>query len=419
MKLRAAIVILCCAALAVLGSVAAQDEPQPPAAGQPEAPSWERLQAVLPYLASRVPEHRLQAERLIESGADAHFEELVKVLPDQPRRGRELLLRVLANTRHDGRVLLCLETLCNREARRAERTIASRALKGADSEKLRLLIEQRLAQPEIDVYQTIQCCTLLGTLASARAQGVAEEVLEHAAGNELLQFAAEDAVLRSTIASDFAEPAWSRYQQRRPNAPKVTLNQLQTALDDLALPRATDRARAELKLADLVGDDKRVLLALARSPWPERAAFALKRLEKDQGSELEHATQAVMLDLVMTSEQTIALMAMDVAIAGTPPTDDEMENLRPAISVDSEARLEAILEGMGRGSDLAELRSRNRRLEAKLRPLLQRRGAFDAEVRGLLNELQTVQGQLAQVEARWENGWKREFETEILGTNPD
>ena len=66
MKLRAAIVILLCAAFAVLGSVAAQDEQPKDEAGQPEAPNWERLQAVLPYLSSRVPEHRLQAERLIE-----------------------------------------------------------------------------------------------------------------------------------------------------------------------------------------------------------------------------------------------------------------------------------------------------------------------------------------------------------------
>ena len=417
MKLRAIIMIVCCAAIAVLGSVVAQDEPKrEPVA---DAPNWERLQSVLVYLSSRVPEQRLQAEKLVEAGADANFDKLVAALPDQPRRGREVLLRVLANTRHEGRVLLCLETLCNRGSRRAERTIASRALAGVESEKLRTLIEQRLAHPETDVYQRIQCCTLLGTLASARAQGVAEEVLASAKGDAMLSFAAEDALLRSTIASDFAQPAWSRYQQRRANAPKITLRVFQEALDELALPRATDRARAELNLTEIVGNDTRVLLALARSPWPERAAFALKRLEKMPGTELALSTQAVMLDLVMTGEQTIALMAMDVAIAGTPPTESEMETLRPVISVDSEARLEAILEGMGRGSDLAKLRSDSRRLAAKLRPLLQRRGAFDSEVRSLLSAVRDVHGQLLQVEARWAGGWRREFESEILGTNPD
>jgi hypothetical protein len=72
---------------------------------------------------------------------------------------------------------------------------------------------------------------------------------------------------------------------------------------------------------------------------------------------------------------------------------------------------------MGRGSDLAKLRAHNRRLVAKVRPLLQRRSAFDPEVRTLLHELSRVQGQLKQVEARWENGWKREFQSEILGNN--
>jgi hypothetical protein len=404
MKLRFFILML--VALAMTLPAAAQDPP---------ADDWAKLQIVLPYLSSSVPEHRLQAERLVEAGAEAHFDQLVEAMPGLKREGREVLLRILANTSHEGRVLLCLETLCNRNARRTERTIASRALVGADNDKLLGLIEKRLAEPELELYQRVQCCTLLGTIASARSQGVAEAQLEKTGGNELIAFAAEDAVLRSTIAAPFAQPAWERYQTRRPQAPKVNLRQLQDALDELALPRATDRAIAELRLAEMLGDDTRVLLALARSPWSERAAFALKRLQKMQLTELEMAAQAVMLDLVMTSEQTIALMAMDVAIAGAPPSDTDMQTLRPVISVDSEARLESILEGMGPSHDLADLRSRSRRLEARLRPLLQRRGAFDAEVRSMLNELQGVRNELQQVEAQWEGGWRREFEVEIIG----
>ena len=408
MKFRLTSLLIALALVATLG--VAQDP-----AVENTPPAWERVHAVLPYLSSSVPEHRLQAERVVESGAETHFDKLVEALPGLPRVGREVLLRILSDTSHEGRVLLCLETLCDRNARRAERTIASRALGGADPDKLLALVELRLAQPELDIYQRVQCCTLLGTIATARAQGVAEDQLNKVGNQELLAFAAEDAVLRSTIAAAFAQPAWARYQQRRPEAPKITLRELQDALDQLALPRATDRALAELALAEMLADDTRVLLALARSPWTERAAFALKRLEKLQMTELEMAAQAVMLDLVMTSDTTIALMAMDVAIAGVPPTDSDMQSLRPVITIDSEARLESILEGMGASRDLADLRARNRRLEAKLRPLLQRRGGFDAEVRSLLTELQGVRTQLEQVEAQWEGGWRREFETEILG----
>jgi len=410
MKLLSLLIVMLAAAAAP--GLRAQDDAE-------AAPPWDRIQAVLPYLSSQVPEHRLQAERIVESGADKHFDALVKTLPELRRPGREVLLRVLAGTQHEGRVLLCLETLCNRESRRAERTIASRALKDADPDKLLRLIEERLAIPELDQFQRSECCTLLGMLATARSQGVAESLLAGVGDDVLLAFAAEDAVLRSTIEAPFAQPAWARYQQRRPKAPAVTLREFQDALDDLAQPRAADRALAELRLMEIVGDDTRVLLALARSPWPERAAFALKRLAKLQESELQLAVQAVMLDLVMTSEQTIALMAMDVAIAGTPPTDSDMQILRPIISVDSEARIEAILEGMGRSTDLADLRSRNRRLEARLRPLLQRRGAFDAEVRRMMTELAGVRAELADVEAKWEGGWRREFEFEILGIRRD
>lgn len=426
MKLmRPMLIVLALAAMAVVGIAYAQDEPAKPGDDQPKpeaeatVPDWQRLEQALPYLSSSVPEHSLQAEQLIERGAEMHFDALVSALPDQPRRGREVLLRVLASTTHEGRVSLFLGVLCDRESRRTERTIASRALKTARQDDLLKLVEARLGEPDLDQYRRIQCCTLLGTITSARAQGLAEDVLSKAEADALLAFASEDAVLRSTIETQFGQPAWSRYQNRHPAAPKMTLREFQDALDELALPRAADRARAESKLGGMIDGDVRVLLALARSPWPERAAFALKQLEDLQSQDLQLATQAVMLDLVMTGEQTIALMAMDVAIAGSPPTDDEMEVLRPVISIDSEARLEAILEGMARGSDLADLRIQRRRLEATLRPLLLRRSAFDPEVRVLIQRFEGIRDQLEMVEAQWAGGWRREFETEILGTKLD
>lgn len=408
------ICVVAFAAFAVWSVIAAQDDPPP---APKEAVSYARVEAVLPYLSSGVPELRVKSERIIERGAETHFDKLVEVLPDQPRAGREVLLRILANTEHDGRFKLCLDTLCRRDARRTERTIASRALQSKSGDKLMVLIEERLKQPELETYQRAQCCALLGTLNTARAQGVAEQELEKAESDGLIAFAAEDALLRSIIAAPFAQPAWGRYQQRHKGAPRATLQRVQEALDELALPRAADRAMAELRLAEMIGDDTRVYLALARSPWLERSSFALKQLERKQRPELQLAVQAVMLDLVMTGEQTIALMAMDVAIAGAPPTEAQMGDLRPVISVDSEARLEAILEGMGSGSNLSELRDRSERLEAKLRPMLLRRGGFDDEVRDLISQVESVNNQLAQVEAQWEGGWRREFQTEILGTS--
>lgn len=403
-KLRLMIAVLCCAAFAAPGAVSSQ-----------EAPALERVEAVLPYLSSHVPEHRLQAEKIVEQGAEEHFNELLAKMPDQPRAGRETLLRILANTGHEGRVPLCLDTLSNHEARRAERIIASRALRNADQSRLLELIEKRLADEDLDPYRRAQYCTLLGTITSARAQGVAENVLDAAEEGSLLAFFAEDAVLRSTLDTAFAQPAWSRYQNRHPDAPEIRLRDLQRLFEDLAQPRAADRAMAEFELRDVIGDDVRVLLALARSPWPERASFALKRLEETRAGNFALASQAVMLDLVTTGEQTVALMAMDVAIAGAPPGDDEMEELRPMISSDSASRLEAILEGMSRGANLAELRSRHLRLRAKLRPLLLRRSAFDPEVRRLMNELASLRSSLQRLEEQWAGGWKREFEGEILG----
>jgi hypothetical protein len=72
---------------------------------------------------------------------------------------------------------------------------------------------------------------------------------------------------------------------------------------------------------------------------------------------------------------------------------------------------------MGRGTDLAALRLRYRRLEARLRPLLLRRGAFDPEVRRLITAFEISRSSLEQVEALWSGGWRTEFESEILGSS--
>jgi hypothetical protein len=122
----------------------------------------------------------------------------------------------------------------------------------------------------------------------------------------------------------------------------------------------------------------------------------------------------VVLDLALTGEQAVALLAMELGIASRPPTAGEMEDLRQAVSRDAVARIEAILEVMGHRGDLAELRLKNERLVAKLRPLLLRRGPADDEVRALQAELQNVRLRLDVLEKAWELGWRREFESEIL-----
>lgn len=413
-SLRVLVVVLSCAVVAALGVMSAQQNPVTDIAPD----GFAKIVSALPYLSSHVPEQRLQAEQIIEQNAEEYFEQLLKKLDDQPRAGRETLLRILANTEHEGRVKLCMDTLCNHEARRSERIIAATALRDADSSALLKLVEKRLSEPELSAYQRVQCCGLLGTIPTARAQGVAESVLDSADGGSLLAFFAEDAVLRSTIATPFAQPAWGRYQTRHENAPKINLATLQDMLEDLAQPRAADRAVAESALQKVVGDDARVLLALSRSLWPERAGFALKRLENERARGFGQATQAVMLDLVTTGGQTVALMAMDVAIAGTPPSDSEMEALRPMVSADSASRLEAIIEGMSRGANLAELRDEHERLRATLRPLLLRRSAFDPEVKELLGSMGSLHARLQRLEFEWAGGWRREFRTEILGASP-
>ncbi len=369
---------------------------------------------LLTYLSSTVPEQQQKAEKIIQGCAAEFYEHLEKKLPELKSTGRERLLRILAATEHERRIPLCMKVLSNGDARRAERILASGALRQVDSDKLLPRIEEQLAAPDLAPYNRMQLCGLLGALTSARAQGVAEKLLEEAKPGSLAAFAAEDAALRSTLDSTFAQPAWARYQERHADAPKITLRGLQGALDDLALPRAADRVAAEEKLAELIGADERVLLALCRSRWPERAAFALRRLKTEPPRRLQVATHVVVLDLALTGEQAVALLAMELGIASRPPTAAEMEDLRQAVSRDAIARIEAILEVMGHRGDLADLRLKNERLVAKLRPLLLRRGPADDEVRALQAELQNVRLRLDVLEKAWEQGWRREFESEIL-----
>jgi hypothetical protein len=369
---------------------------------------------LLTYLSSTVPEQQQKAEKIIQACAVEFYEHLEKKLPDLKSTGRERLLRILAATEHERRIPLCMKVLSNGDARRAERILASTALRQVEGDKLLQRIEEQLVAPDLAPYNRMQLCSLLGTLSSARAQGVAEKLLEGATPGSLAGFAAEDAALRSTLDSTFAQPAWARYQERHTDAPKVTLRALQSALDDLALPRAADRAAAEEKLRELIGNDERVLLALCRSHWPERAGFALRRLKTDPPRRLQVATHVVVLDLALTGEQAVALLAMELGIASRPPTASEMEDVRQSVSRDAIARIEAILEAMGHRGDLAELRLKNERLVAKLRPLLLRRGPADDEVRAVQAELQGVRQRLDVLEKAWELGWRREFETEIL-----
>lgn len=384
-----------------------------------DAATLERARGALPYLASGVPELKRGAEALVESAAPTHFDALEKELAVLPRPSRQVLFRILADTDHKRRIPLCVDMLCDRDALRTERIHAWRALLRVAPDDLLREVEQRLARAKEEPYRLAQLCALLGTLSSARAQGLAEGMLESAAPGSMLAFTAEDAALRSTFAGSFGQPAWARYQARNAGAPAATLRQILGLLDDLALPRSADRAQAAQALATLVGGDERVLLALARSPLPERAAFALTRLAANPPRQLAMAAQAVMLDLVTTADQTIALLAMDVGIAGRPPTSDELEQLRPLVSRDAMARFESILEGMARGGNLADLREQNRRQSAKLRPMLLRRGPMDPEVRQLTLELASVRNRLAALEKVWADGWRREFEASILSARGD
>lgn len=394
------------AAIACLAQSARAQEPPPSVA---------RAVSALPYLSSTVPEQRVRAESIIEAAAPAGFEKLVSELPRQPRQGRESLLRILANTNHGGRVELCLATLCRQDARRVERVIARDALDRLDPGRLLDAVSARLAAPELDEFSRAQCHNLLGQIATARTQGVLEELWRAAPPDSPQATRLEIALLRSILASGNAEPAWSRWQKRRPEGPACTHRELADALRALARPTSMERLEAEGRLALLVNGDTRVLAALGGSLLPERASYALSALRRNVPEELQYAVLETMLDLVSTAGQDSALAAIDVAVACAPPTPADMDTLRLVITQDTMARLESILEGLRRGGNLADLRKQHARISAELRPLLLRRGAVDHETMSRIRELAGVRQQLEFVEGQWRQGWRREFEGEVLG----
>lgn len=410
MRKAALILFVASMGLLLLGLVSAQETPASPREEPPED-----LDALLGYLSSTVPEHRNRAERLIGEIASARFLSLVDRLSAQPPRGRELLLKILVNTDRPERVTLCVNTLCRQDARRRERLYATEALRQVEQAQVLSTLKQRLSAGSLPEYEKVQCYRVLGELTLPEAQSFAEKERDAAPPEGLLAFFAEDALLRSVLASDFSQPAWSRYQRRHKDAPKVDLKSIAGALADLAQPAAVDRAEAEFALHDMLGSDPRVWLALARSIEPERAAFALTVLRRRTMGSYALVEQAVMLDLVTTGEKTTALLAVDVAVAGAPPAPDDMKRMRPLVSVEAIGRLEAVLEGLTAAGNLAELRTQRSRLESELTPLLRRFGPAHGEVRHLMEQVAGIGERLEYLERVWRRGWRQEFEADILG----
>lgn len=79
------------------------------------------------------------------------------------------------------------------------------------------------------------------------------------------------------------------------------------------------------------------------------------------------------------------------------------------------SRLEAVLEGLTSAGNLAELRAQRGRVEAELVPLLRRFGPAHGEVQDLTGRLEEIGRSLDSLERVWRLGWRREFETDILG----
>jgi hypothetical protein len=410
MKNVALILFVSALGLAALGFVSAQDAAKPVV-----EPRAEDLDALLSYLGSPAPEQRNRAEKLLAAAAANNFETLVERLSIQPPRSRELLLKILVSTNVPARVPLCVNTLCRQDARRRERLYATEALRSVEQSRVLAALKERLAAPALSDYERVQCYRSLGELTLPEAQAFAEKERDAATPESLIAFFAEDALLRSTLASDFAQPAWSRYQRRHKDAPKPELRVISSGLGDLAQPAAVDRAEAEYALADMIGSDPRVWLALSRSIEPERAALALAVLRRRAMGIYALATQAVMLDLVTTGEKMTALLAVDVAVAGAPPAPEDLKKLRPVVSGEAMGRLEAVLEGLTAAGNLAELRSQRARVEAELVPLLRRFGPGNDETRDLMAQLAEIGAKLDGLERVWRRGWRREFEADILG----
>ncbi|MCC6574133.1 MAG: hypothetical protein IT462_10095 [Planctomycetes bacterium] len=401
--------------LALCGVNVAQDAPSPAPVTSVKVPGADQLEALLPYLATGVPELRIQAEARVQLAAKPHFDKLVELMPALQQQGREVLLNILAYTDAPGRVELCVNTICRQDARRRERVISGQALRTVDEKSVLPVLKEKLNRTDLSGYARVQCYRVLGEMTGDDAQRLAEAELATAPVDSLQQFFAEDALLRAIVAAPLADPSWKRYQKRHPEAPAVQLAVLQQALDDLAQPMAVERVEAEVALSEMIGRDFRLLLALARSNQAERAAFGLATLKKQTGNKLTLATQAVMLDLALGAEQTIALLAVDVAIAGTPPSPADLDKLRPLTGIEAIAKLEAVLEGLAESGDLATLRKQRARAEAILVPMLRRNGTSQGETSEAISRLEAITAQLEELERRWRGGWRREFEREILG----
>jgi hypothetical protein len=385
---------------------------------QDEVPDHEvnRLVMALGYLASGVPELRTRAESIVTEAAPRHFERFESELENLTPEARLGLFRILAATPHGRRVPMCIELMCNPAATRAERVAAVGALRTASADALVKVLEEHLGAAAPGTYEHFQLTMLLGLAPTSRAQTLAESILRDAEPGSLLAFAAEDAALRSILHTAYAQPAWNRYRQRNPGTPDMTLRELQDMLDDLALPTAMERFHAEAALVEVLGDDERMLLALSRSHLPERAHFALARLRQEPVSRHVLPSQVVLLDLVTTGTRTAALLTLDVAIAGRPPAEEDLDKLRPYVNINAMMRLELIVEALFRVGDLAALRHRRNRLHSQLRTLMVRRGALDRQVREHQATLAQLEAQLERLEVLWAEGWRREFRPEILNT---
>ena len=378
-----------------------------------------RLFAAVPYLSSNVPEQVEAAERIISRDAEEHFEELQAVLPEQADSGRERLLRILADTEHEARIALFVDTLCHEDSVRGERMVAYGTLGDVDQPALLVTVEERLKAEDNSNWVTLQLCSILGTISSARAQGLAEDVAENADEDSLIAFAAEDAVLRSVLASSFAQPAWSRYQKRVDAAPNCTLRELREVKSRLSSPESGDREDAQIDFSELVGSDQRILLACCRSAWREESLFGLNELAGNITKEFQLPALLVMLDLATTGQQAVALEAVKTAITLNPPTSEELTDLREYVTASAMQRLESVVEKLQRGGDLTSTRKKEELLAAKLRPLLLRRGPFDERTRQLMSRLTEIRRQLTGLERLWAQGWRDEFRTRILGTDDE
>jgi hypothetical protein len=383
-------------------------------------PAPSRAVRALAYLDSSVPSLQRRAEVVIRNGAEQEFERLQAELDTLPPRARVHLLRILVETRHAGVAAMCVEHLSNPASTRTERLIASTGLKGTSPQDAAAEAMTRLdaaEAAEAGTFAWVQLMGVLGNVPLARAQAAAEGILRGAEPESLNAFLAEDAALRSILASEFAQPAWERYRQRNPGTVNLPLRELQAKLADLALPTAMERARAEADLVSTIGSDERLLLALARSPLPERAHFALRRLARNPVREHELPALLIALDLMETAPRTAALLALDVAIAGNPPELEALDKLRPMLSMRGAARLDSIVQDLHRAGDLTALRESYAMLHARLKPMLIRRGALAPEVRRLQIELARVEARLSALEQHWAEGWIREFHSDILSSH--